>query len=74
MKSDFDQAADSKAQRESQRALDEASQRHIDTARQALERMQKNHRRNIQFFVRTKILLGLLLAAAALFVVFWTRN
>ncbi|MFM9428049.1 hypothetical protein RCH10_004511 [Variovorax sp. GrIS 2.14] len=74
MKSDFNQVADSRAQREAQRAFEEASQHDIDTARQALLRVQRSTRRNIDRYVRTKILSGLLLAAAALVVVFCARH
>ena len=70
MKSDFDQMADSKAQRDAQRAFEEASQHDIDTARQALFRVQHSNRRNIDRYVCSKILSGLILAAAALAVTF----
>ena len=70
MKFDFDQMADSRVQR----AFEEASQHDIDTARQALFRVQRSNRRNIDRYVRTKILSGLLLAAIALVVVFCARH
>jgi hypothetical protein len=74
MKNYLDHAADSRAQRKSQEALEESSQHNIDTARQALWRMQRTHRRNIDFYVCAKILLSLLLTAAALTVVLWSRH
>ena len=70
MKSDFDQMTDSKAQREAQRAIEEASQHDIDTARQALFRVERSNRRIIDRYVCSKIFSGLLLAAVALIVVF----
>ena len=66
--------ADSRAQREAQRALEDAGQHDIDTARQTLFRVQRSNRRNIDRSVRTKILSGLLLAAAALVAVFCARH
>jgi hypothetical protein len=74
MSSDFDLMADSRAQREAQRAFEEASQNDIDTARQALFRVQRSNRRNIDRYVCTKIFSGLLLAAAALVVIFCARH
>lgn len=74
MKSDFDQTADSRVQREAQRAIEEISQHDIDTARQALSRVEQSNRRIIDRYVRSKILSGLLLAAAALVVVFCSRH
>lgn len=70
MNSNFDETADSAAQQEAQRAFEEASQHDIDTARQALFRVQRSNRRNIDRYVCQKILSGLLLAATALVVVF----
>ena len=74
MKSDFDQMADSRAQQEAQRAFEEASQQEIDTARQALFRVQRSNRRNIDRYVCQKIFRGLLLAATALVVVFCSSH
>jgi hypothetical protein len=74
MNSDFDQMAHSRAQRDARRAFEEASQNDIDTARQALFRVQRSNRRNIDRYVRTKIFSAMLLAAAALIVIFCTRH
>lgn len=66
--------ADSKAQRDAQRALDEASQHDIDTARQALSRVQRSNKRNIDSYVCQKIFSVVQLAASALLVTFWARH
>ena len=74
MKSDFDQMADSKAQRDAQRAFEGASKKDIATARKALFRVEYSNRRNIDRYVCLKILSGLILAAAALAVTFCARH
>ena len=74
MKSDFDQMADSRAQRDAERALIEANDKTIDTARQALDRVRRSTRRNIDRHVCSKILSGLLLAATALIVMPCSRH
>ena len=74
MKSDFDQMKDSEVQREAQRVIEEASRHDIDTARQALFRVERSNRRLIDRYVCSKILSGLMLAAAALIVVFCSKH
>lgn len=74
MKSDFDQMADSSAQRKAERLLDEASEQAIDTARQALFRVQRATRRSIDRFVCSKIVSAVMLAATALSVAFCSQH